>query len=207
MLVGWAPGMSPLTLKPGNAKLIKKGSVFVFQMHYTTNGTAAKDRTSVALWFAKGPIEKRVITRGVSTDPRTLVIPAGDANFESRSSYTFPEDIHILSFMPHMHVRGKDFEYKLVLPDGTSKILLRVPKYDFNWQISYSSKRRLPCRRGAASNASPITTIRRITNSILIRLSPSVGAIRPGRNDDRLAGLHARQSGICARNRNQLPSK
>ncbi len=149
MLVGWAPGMSPLTLKPGNAKLIKKGAVFVFQMHYTTNGTAAKDRTSVALWFARGPVEKRVITRGISTDARALIIPAGDPNFESHSSFTIPEDIHILSFMPHMHVRGKDFEYKLVLPDGTSKILLRVPKYDFNWQISYFVKEPIAVPKGS----------------------------------------------------------
>src|SRR5215813_812760 len=112
MLIGWAPGMSPLTLKPGEAKLIKKGSVLVFQMHYTTNGVAAKDITSVGLWFAKDPVEKRVITRGVSTDPGKLAIPPGDANFESRSSYAFTEDAHIYSFMPHMHVRGKDFEYK-----------------------------------------------------------------------------------------------
>ena len=42
MLVGWAPGMSPLHLKPGQAKLIKKGSVLIFQMHYTTNGQASK---------------------------------------------------------------------------------------------------------------------------------------------------------------------
>jgi len=149
MLVGWAPGMSPLTLKPGQAKLIKKGSVFVFQMHYTTTGTATKDRTSVALWFAKEPIEKRVITRGVSTNAQAMIIPAGDANYESRSAYTFPEDVHILSFMPHMHVRGKDFEYTLVLPDGTRKILLRVPKYDFNWQLSYFVKEPIAVPKGS----------------------------------------------------------
>jgi hypothetical protein len=137
MLVGWAPGMSPLTLQPGNAKLVKKGSVLIFQMHYTTTGVAVQDRTGVGLWFAKGPVEKRVITKGVTVDPAKLVIPAGDANFESRSSFTFPEDAHIHSFMPHMHVRGKDFEYKLVYPDGASKVLLRVPRYDFNWQLNY----------------------------------------------------------------------
>jgi hypothetical protein len=149
MLVGWAPGMSPLTLKSGNAKLIKKGSVLVFQMHYTTNGTASKDRTGVGLWFARDPVEKRLITRGVSTDARTLVIPPGEPNFESRSSYTFPEDVHIHSFMPHMHVRGKDFEYKLVYPDGTSKVLLRVPKYDFNWQLSYIVKEPIAAPKGS----------------------------------------------------------
>ncbi len=149
MLVGWAPGMSPLTLKPGNAKLIKKGSVFIFQLHYTTNGTAAKDQTKIALWFAKDPVEKRMITRGVSTDPRKLVIPPGDGNFETRSSMTFTEDAHIYSFMPHMHVRGKDFEYKLVYPDGTEKILLRVPKYDFNWQLTYFVKEPIAVPKGS----------------------------------------------------------
>jgi hypothetical protein len=148
-VIGWAPGMSPLTLKAGQAKLIKKGSVLIFQMHYTTNGVAAKDRTSVGLWFAKGPIEKRMITRGVATDPRKLVIPAGEANFESRSSMVFTEDVHIDSFMPHMHVRGKDFEYKLILPDGTEKILLRVPKYDFNWQLSYFAKEPIAVPKGS----------------------------------------------------------
>jgi hypothetical protein len=135
MLVGWAPGMSPLMLKPGLGKLIKKGSALVFQMHYTTNGVAGKDRTSVGLVFSKAPVEKRFITTGASA--RNLAIPANDSNYESRSSFTFKEDSHIWGFMPHMHLRGKDFEYKLVYPDGTSKILLRVPKYDFNWQLSY----------------------------------------------------------------------
>jgi hypothetical protein len=149
MLVGWAPGMSPLTLRSGNAKLIKKGSVFVLQMHYTTNGVAAKDRSSIGLWFSKEPVEKRMITRGVSTDPGKLVIPAGDPHFESRSAMTFTEDAHIHSFMPHMHVRGKDFEYKLVYPDGTSKVVLRVPKYDFNWQLTYFVKEPIPAPKGS----------------------------------------------------------
>jgi mono/diheme cytochrome c family protein len=149
MLLGWAPGMSPLTLRPGNAKLVKKGSVMVFQMHYTTNGRAAKDRTSIGLWFAKEPVEKRMITRGISTDPRKLIIPAGDPNFESRSSLTFTEDVHLHMFMPHMHVRGKDFEYKLVYPDGKEKILLRVPKYDFNWQLTYFAKEPIAVPKGS----------------------------------------------------------
>jgi hypothetical protein len=147
MLVGWAPGMSPLMLRPGQAKLIKKGSVLVFQMHYTTTGTAAKDRTSVGLYFAKGPVEKRVITAGAFA--RNLVIPPGEPNYESRSSFTFREDSHLVSFMPHMHVRGKDFEYRLVYPDGTSKILLRVPKYDFNWQLTYFVKEPVAAPKGS----------------------------------------------------------
>ena len=147
MLLGWAPGMSPLMLKPGQAKLIKKGSVLIFQMHYTTNGQASKDRTSIGLYFAKGPIEKRVITTGAAA--RNLVIPAGAPSYESKASFTFKEDAHIVSFMPHMHVRGKDFEYTLVYPDGTSKVLLKVPRYDFNWQLNYFLKEPVAAPKGS----------------------------------------------------------
>jgi len=149
MLVGWAPGMDPLTLKPGNAKLIKKGSVLVFQMHYTATGVAAKDRTRIGLYFAKAPVEKQMLTRGVTVDPYKLVIPPGESNFESHSSYTFTEDVHLHMFMPHMHVRGKDFQYKLVYPDGREKILLNVPKYDFNWQLTYFVKEPIAVPKGS----------------------------------------------------------
>lgn len=147
MLVGWAPGMSPLVLKPGMAKLIKKGSALVFQMHYTTNGVAGKDRTTLGLVFAKSPVEKRFITTGAFS--RNLVIPPNEGNYESKSSFTFPEDSHIWGFMPHMHLRGKDFEYKLVYPDGTSKIVLKVPKYDFSWQLNYWVKEPIPAPKGS----------------------------------------------------------
>ena len=147
MLVGLAPGMSPLRLPARHAKLVKKGSMLVLQMHYTTNGEAATDRTSVGLIFAKGPVEKRVITHGASA--RKLEIPPGEPNYESTSSFEFKEDSRILSFMPHMHVRGKDFVYKLVYPDGTSKILLSVPRYDFNWQLTYFLKEPIAVPKGS----------------------------------------------------------
>jgi hypothetical protein len=39
--------------------------------------------------------------------------------------------------MPHMHLRGKDFTYTAVYPDGSKEILLSVPAYDFAWQSVY----------------------------------------------------------------------
>jgi hypothetical protein len=146
-LVGTAPGMPPMILEPGQAKLVKAGSVLSFQMHYTPNGVAAGDRTSVGLIFARGPVEKRVLTGGAFGT--NLAIPPGDSNYEVRSNYTFRQDSLILSFMPHMHVRGKDFEYKLVHPDGTSKLVLRVPRYDFNWQLEYVLKQPLAAPKGS----------------------------------------------------------
>ena len=150
-LVGWAPGEAPLILRPGHAKLIKKGSDLIFQVHYTTNGEPGKDVSSVGLIFSKVPVEKRVVTAGASA--RDLNIPPGDPNYESSGSYVFKEDSHIDSLHPHMHFRGKDFQYKLVYPDGTSKVLLFVPRYDFGWQLTYFFKEAVAAPKGSRLEA------------------------------------------------------
>jgi hypothetical protein len=146
-LVGWAPGEAPLILRPGHAKLIKKGSDLIFQVHYTTNGERGRDISNVGLIFSKVPVEKRVVTAGASA--RDLNIPPGDPNYESSGSFVFKEDSHIESLHPHMHFRGKDFQYKLVYPDGTSKVLLFVPRYDFGWQLTYFFKQPVAAPKGS----------------------------------------------------------
>src|SRR5262249_15066646 len=102
-LVGWAPGEAPLALRLGQAKLVKKGSVLIFQIHYVTNGEPGSDRSSVGLIFSKDPVEKRVITAG-ATQPN-FAIPPGDPNYEVKSEFVFRDDSHIDSVHPHMHVR------------------------------------------------------------------------------------------------------
>ena len=57
-LIGWAPGEAPLILRPGQAKLVKSGSILIFQVHYVTTGEPGNDRTSVGLIFSKDPVEK-----------------------------------------------------------------------------------------------------------------------------------------------------
>ena len=145
-LGGITPNKTGIVFGPGTARLIKKGSNIVFQMHYTTNGQATKDRTKIGFVFAKEPARKQVIT-GNALNGR-FVIPPGDPSHEVKASKTFDEDVLITSFMPHMHVRGKDFTYTAVYPDGRSEVLLSVPKYDFNWQLSYIPKEPLALPRG-----------------------------------------------------------
>lgn len=79
---------------------------------------------------------------------RWFSIPPGNDNYEVQSSFVFKEDSHIMNLMPHMHLRGKDFEYRLIYPDGTSKIILSVPHYDFNWQTRYEFKEAVAAPKG-----------------------------------------------------------
>ena len=138
LLAGFAPGEQPTKFPEGYAKKIPAGAVLQFQMHYTPSGKPVTDITTIGLKYAKEPPKHQVLTRPVLNTG--FVIPAGATNHEVKSFYTFTESSHITSFMPHMHVRGKDFEVKAHFPDGTSKVLLSVPKYDFNWQTYYVPK-------------------------------------------------------------------
>jgi hypothetical protein len=61
----------------------------------------------------------------------------------------FLQDTTVWALLPHTHLRGKKWEYKLVLPTGESKSILSVPRYDFNWQTYYMFKEPLSVPRGA----------------------------------------------------------
>ena len=146
-LGGITPNKTGIHYGTDMARLIKKGSNIVFQMHYTTNGTPTKDRTKIGFVFAKEPGKKMLVT-GNAMNVR-FAIPAGDGNHEVKASKTFTEDVLITSFMPHMHVRGKAFSYTATYPDGRSELLLNVPNYDFNWQHTYLPKAPIRLPKGA----------------------------------------------------------
>lgn len=135
LLVGYAPGLQAQIFRPGTAKLLKAGTDVVFQMHYTANGKASLDRTKIGLTFAKEPPRERVMTMAASNTK--FVIPAGEGNHRVESQFTLQADTRLTGLMPHMHLRGKAFQYKAVYPTGESEILLNVPRYDFAWQLFY----------------------------------------------------------------------
>lgn len=145
-LCGTAPGEEPDTFPPGTAKRIRAGSKLIFQMHYTPTGKEEKDESSVGLVFAREPVRHEMRIQGVMT--QRFRIPAGANAHEVKSEYTFKEDSTLWALMPHMHVRGKDFRYEIVYPDGRREIALNVPRWDFNWQHNYLFKQPLKVPSG-----------------------------------------------------------
>ena len=138
-LVGvYVPGGVPYELQPGQARLIPKGSDLIFQMHYTANGKAGMDQSRIGFIFAKEPPRERVVNSFVQN--RNFRIPPQEADFPVTARVTLYEQATLLSLFPHMHVRGKSFEYRVTYPTGETETLLTVPKYDFNWQLSYYLK-------------------------------------------------------------------
>jgi hypothetical protein len=136
LLLVYAPGSSPENCPEDMAKFIPAGSDLVFQMHYTSNGKASSDQTSLGLVFAKHAPAKRVLTLQLANDNDKIPIPPNRDNYRVAVEGTLPNDALLLGFFPHMHLRGKKFEYNLVRGDGSRETLLRV-NYDFYWQLSY----------------------------------------------------------------------
>jgi len=135
LLIGYAPGIQPSSFTRDQAKLVRAGTDLVLQLHYTSNGKAASDRSRIGLVFSKEPPAERVMTLAALTSK--FVIPPQADNHRVDSQITLNADTQLVSLMPHMHLRGKAFEYRAVYPSGESETLLRVPKYDFNWQLYY----------------------------------------------------------------------
>jgi hypothetical protein len=152
MLLVYAPGSSPDHWPDDMAKFIPARSDLVFQMHYTANGQATEDQTSVGLVFSKHPPKQRVLTLQLANDHDPVPIPPNADNYRVEVHGTFPNDAILLSFFPHMHLRGKRFEYQLVQPDHSTEVLLRV-NYEFFWQLSYRLAEPRPIKAGTELRA------------------------------------------------------
>lgn len=150
ILIVYAPGSSPEIWAPGMAKFIPAGSDLVIQMHYMAMGHAALDRTGIGIVFAKQPPDQRVLTLQLTNDH--FVIPPHDADHRVEARGTLPNDATLLSFFPHMHWRGKKFEYNLIHADGRIEPLLKV-HWDFEWQLTYQLANPLPLKTGSVLQA------------------------------------------------------
>lgn len=136
-LGGYAPGSGARIYRDGVGTLVPAGSLITFQMHYTPNGTEQKDRSYIGLKFADASTITHRADGGI-TGNVSFRIPPGDPNYEVTSKKKFRQDTTLVGLTPHMHLRGKAFRFEAEYPDGTTEILLDVPKYDFNWQFTYN---------------------------------------------------------------------
>lgn len=158
-LDGYVPGYRVEPFPKGYAKKIPAGSELIFQVHYTPTGVAESDLSE----FAIIEMDKSEVTHEIHTNSGIdvrLNIPPGESNYTSKAiSPRIPNGAELLAMMPHMHVRGKSFRYELQTPKGwlakvgvgeanQPRVLLDVPRYDFNWQTAYVLAKPLPLPQG-----------------------------------------------------------
>jgi hypothetical protein len=131
----------------GAAKFVPKGSDIVFSIHYTAIGKETTDRSKVGLVFARTPPVTRYFTANVPL-ASNMVIPAGDSNAEVVSEVTVGADgVKLVYVQPHMHLRGKDYELRLIYPTGEVQTVFKG-KWDFNWQQGFDFAKPIPLPKG-----------------------------------------------------------
>ncbi len=132
---GYVPGLDPTFFPEGTGKFLPKGATFVFQQHYTPNGKAASDVTKMGLYLADEEPEMQLVT--ASAFSIDIDIPKNERNHHVAASRRIHQDSWLVEMSPHMHYRGKRFQYEALYPDGSSEILLSTPYYHFDWQRMY----------------------------------------------------------------------
>ncbi len=149
-LGGWAPGNFPRFLPNGVGMALPKGSDVVVQMHYHKTGKPEVDQTSIALYFAKEPVQKQL--RVLPLTSLNIRIPANEPRHEVKASMRLPWDITALSITPHMHLLGKEMKVTATLPDGTVKSMVLVKNWDYRWQDNFEYKEPVKLPKGTQLN-------------------------------------------------------
>ena len=142
-----APGNNVIEFPKGTALRLRAGTVLTFQMHYTAHGHEMKDRTTVGFRFAKEMPDEQIFASQFVNG--SFTIPAGAKDVAVPAEIGVGEPVRIWGMMPHTHLRGTRWQYKLEKPDGTSEVILDVPHYDFNWQTYYMFAKPLEIPAGA----------------------------------------------------------
>ena len=168
LLGKYNPGLGAQTFDvDGSAKFIPKGSDLVFNLHYTSVGTPEADRSKVGLVFAKHPPKIRYWMSPGTPAAFNLAIPPGESNQEVVSEVTVGVDgAKLVYIQPHLHLRGKDYELRLIYPTGETQTIFKG-KWNFDWQIGYQLEKPLPVPQGTR-----ILAIAHYDNSINNKFNP-----------------------------------
>ncbi len=133
--VGWSPGRQPRPLPEGLAWEIREGMDLVLQLHLMPGKIATSVQPEIGLYFAPGP--PRVLPLVLNLTSKTVDIPAGAPAYTVSDAYTLPADVDALSIFPHAHYLARSITVEAALPDGQTRTLLAIPRWDFDWQDEY----------------------------------------------------------------------
>jgi len=170
-LGGWAVGGTAFSAPEGFAMLLPKGSDFLLQTHFHPTGKGETERSTIGLYFTRKPPDREMASVELPAlfgFGAGINIPAGESNFVIQDSFTVPGDVKIYSTYGHAHYVGKEMKVTAVLPDGTSKSLVWIPDWDFNWQDFYLYKDPVMLPKGTRIDA-----MLRYDNSAGNRRNPS----------------------------------
>jgi mono/diheme cytochrome c family protein len=134
---GYTVGMESVVQPTSIGSYIPGGGSIGYQMHYTPFGKEVNSTQQIGLYFYKEGEMPKLVMRENTIVQSFIKIPPNAEAHEETSYLRFPHDAVLYSAVVHAHYRGTYSNLRIRYPDGTEKMLLNVPKYDFNWQRMY----------------------------------------------------------------------
>jgi hypothetical protein len=152
-LGGWAVGATPRFLPEGLALPLAKGSDFILQMHFHPTGKPELEKARIGIYFADKPPDRKLMNWGAPGLFGLLAgidIPPGEKNFTITGTLAMKVDMRAISVTAHAHYLGKEIKAIATFPDGTTKPLLWIKDWDFNWQDQYAFKEPVVLPKGTS---------------------------------------------------------
>jgi len=132
----WKPGSVPHAEPPGMALRLDPGDDLVLNTHLQPSGKPETIEPSLGLYFSDEPATQFPMLLELEND-LALDIPPGTAHFAVNDEFAITADVDLLAIYPHAHYLGKELRAAAALPDGTSKTLIFIPRWDLNWQAVF----------------------------------------------------------------------
>ena len=133
--LGWTPGKVPMAVPEGMAWRLEAGSDLLLKLHLLPSGKPEVVRSAIGFYFTeKAPTR---IPLGLRLGSTVINIPAGKKDYKIKDTYKLPVDVEVVGVYPHAHYLGRDMKGYAILADGTTRWLIRIKEWDFNWQDEY----------------------------------------------------------------------
>jgi hypothetical protein len=140
-LGGWTPGSPPIHMPEGASMALSRRSDLVIQLHFHPTGKPESEQTEVAFSFTAQPPRRRLMD--IPLGSQNIDIPPGDKTYKAKDHFTVPVDVDVIGIIPHAHYLCKDMKGIARLPDGSTRWLIWIRDWDFNWQEHYRYRRPL----------------------------------------------------------------
>lgn len=149
---GWIPGNTAIFYPKGSAKRLPKNSDIILNMHYSPSPKEVTENSKILVYLTKTPpkrLVKTFILEENSVVNQPFMIPKDTVIKFYQRSPVIPIDLSLISITPHMHLLGQNFKAYAITPDGDLIDLIKISKWDFNWQMTYQFNKMLKIPRGS----------------------------------------------------------
>jgi len=136
----YAVGKEAESFPVDTGRLITAGAKLRVNVHDHPAGRALTDPMEIGLFlYPRGIVPRhrvRALTVGLQLLDDDLDIPPNSVTTHHASA-TLDKPVRVLSFQPHMHLRGRSMTLEALLPDGARIVLGAVDRFAFGSQTAY----------------------------------------------------------------------